>query len=163
MKTVLIVEDDPSNMDVFQYIFQNDGFTVLCARTANDARQAVQHTHDSIELVICDLQLPDGSGAHLALDLVQTHPGAAVLFLSGTPLGKWNDADMEDFRRLSSTRTGFLEKPFFPSMLKEKAGALLNEKRAIRGERVKPRHVRGQPDLALCRPKRAFTRHGQQV
>src|SRR5512133_334438 len=102
-------------MAVFRYLLHNQGFKVLGAATGCDALLSSDGSGDRIDLIICDLGLPDMSGTNVANELLRSHPEAAVLLLSGTPLAGWSRSDLDNFRQLPPKRTDFLEKPFLPS------------------------------------------------
>lgn len=59
-KTVLIVEDDPASLDIFETILRHGGYGVLTARSAADGVQtAREHLPD---VVVVDIGLPDAPG-----------------------------------------------------------------------------------------------------
>lgn len=131
MSTVLIVEDDSGNMQVFCFLFHSQGFRVLEATTGKEALEAGKRSVEPLDLILCDLMLPDMSGTELALELVKSHPEAAILFVSGMPLTALSSNDFCDFIQLPTHTTDFLEKPFHLSALKSKVEALLNRNSSI--------------------------------
>ena len=126
MSTVLIVEDDPANMQVFCLIFHSQGFRVLEATTGKEALDTGNLSPQSLELILCDLMLPDMSGTKVARELVKSHPEAATLFVSGMPFTALSSKDFDDFIQLPPHTTDFLEKPFHLAALQRKVEALLN-------------------------------------
>jgi two-component system, NtrC family, response regulator HydG len=68
MPHALIVEDDPNSLSGLAAILQADGFSVDVAATLADAREAL--TRFIPDVVLIDLNLPDGKG----LDLLQHLP-----------------------------------------------------------------------------------------
>ena len=68
MPHALIVEDDPNSLSAYPRFFAADGFTVDTATTIAEARAAL--TRFIPDVVLVDLNLPDGSG----LDLLQHCP-----------------------------------------------------------------------------------------
>ena len=68
MPHALIVEDDPNSLSGLAAILQADGFSVDVAATLADAREAL--TRFIPDVVLIDLNLPDGKG----LDLLQNLP-----------------------------------------------------------------------------------------
>jgi DNA-binding NtrC family response regulator len=68
MPHALIVEDDPNSLSGLAAILQADGFSVDVAATLGDARDAL--TRFIPDVVLIDLNLPDGKG----LDLLQHLP-----------------------------------------------------------------------------------------
>ena len=68
MPHALIVEDDPNSLSGLSAILAADGFSVDTATTIAEARAAL--TRFIPDVVLVDLNLPDGSG----LDLLQHCP-----------------------------------------------------------------------------------------
>jgi DNA-binding response OmpR family regulator len=126
MKTVLIIEDEPGNMQALCLLFHLDGYQVLEATTGTEARQA-NRTGAPIDLILSDLRLPDISGLKLARELVTSQPRTPVLIISGTPPAGWSDTEMTDFRALPQDRVDFLEKPFALSALRTRVELLLSK------------------------------------
>ena len=63
---VLIVEDDPDAALTLRAMIGGDGFTVAVAHTLRDARRQIALQQPDI--VLLDLQLPDGNGMDLFSD-----------------------------------------------------------------------------------------------
>jgi CheY-like chemotaxis protein len=126
MQKVLIVEDEPSNMQVFCELFSMKGYNVWEATTGREALDAGDRCAGPIDLVLCDLILPDISGTNVALELVKSHPEAAILLVSGTPRNIWSSCDAQNFSMLAPGSADFLEKPFLPAALERKVEDLLN-------------------------------------
>lgn len=125
MRTVLIVEDDPSNMAVLCAILAPRGYDILEATTAQDAIGMCRRHLAPIHLVLCDCRLPDRSGPEAAAEALGVHPEAVVLFISGTPMGEWNNQDIEWLKQQPQGSIDFLEKPFHVSDLERRIDLLL--------------------------------------
>jgi two-component system cell cycle sensor histidine kinase/response regulator CckA len=125
MKTLLVLEDDPSNMSAFRIIFQ-PLYNTLEATTGVEALQLVNCHNRPIDLFVSDVALPDLSGTEVALRLIHSHPGVRILFLSGTPMNDWCESDLRNFRQLPPGSIAFLEKPVHLSILKAKVESLVN-------------------------------------
>ena len=132
MKTVLVLEDDPSNMRGFSALLSSIGYSVLEATTGREGIEA-GNRHRSIDLFLSDVDVPGPSGTEVALELIKSHPTMPVLFVSGTPMYSWRRNDLDNFRQLSSDLVGFVEKPCRLSTFLEKVGELI-EKRGHRAE-----------------------------
>jgi len=59
-KTVLIVEDDPLNMKLFNDLLQASGYDILQSIDGKDALDLAREHHP--DLIIMDIQLPEVSG-----------------------------------------------------------------------------------------------------
>jgi two-component system, cell cycle sensor histidine kinase and response regulator CckA len=127
MRTVLVLEDDPSTMQVFSALLWSSGYKVLEATTGEEAVATGNYHSDNIELLISDLAVPKLSGTEVALELVKRHPCISILFISGTPMDAWGESDLRNFKQLPTGRVDFLEKPFRASMLLDKVNKLKNK------------------------------------
>jgi CheY-like chemotaxis protein len=125
MKTILVLEDDPSNMQVLCALLWSSGYYVLEATTGKEALEALNHENGRIDLFISDLAVPGASGTEVALELNKSSPATPVLFVSGSPMYTWNRRDLQNFQRLPSNRVDFLEKPFGASTLLDRIGELI--------------------------------------
>lgn len=76
MPHALIVEDDPNSLSGLAAILQADGFSVDVAPTLAEARQAL--TRFIPDVVLIDLNLPDGKGLDLLHHLPQQPPDGTV-------------------------------------------------------------------------------------
>ena len=76
----LIVEDDPVFSAALAEVVRRAGFDVATADTIADARRAIEARPPN--LVLTDLELPDGSGTSLLEDL-EDRPDIDVVLLSG--------------------------------------------------------------------------------
>lgn len=80
---VLIVEDDPLLSKIISRIFAlrewvaETGFSVPEARTLFEPGR--------YDLVLCDIELPEGDGVSLARELLQAQPSLRVIMTSGSP------------------------------------------------------------------------------
>ena len=81
-ETVLLVEDDPTVRAVTGRILREQGYTVLEAGSAAEAR-TVAAAAGRVDLLLTDVVMPGGSGRELAEALTQTRPGLPVVFMSG--------------------------------------------------------------------------------
>lgn len=57
-KTVLIVEDDPASLDIFETILRHGGYEVVTAQSGADGLQRARELLP--DLVVVDIGLPDG-------------------------------------------------------------------------------------------------------
>ena len=78
--TVLVVDDEPSNLASIEKIFQKDGMRVL---TADGARAALEllRTH-RVEVVLTDLMMPAVSGLELLRAVKQVSPDVEVVMMT---------------------------------------------------------------------------------
>ncbi len=78
--TVLVVDDEPSNLASIEKIFQRDGLRVLTADGAKAALEIVR-TH-RVQVVLTDLMMPGVSGLELLRALKQLSPDTEVVMMT---------------------------------------------------------------------------------
>lgn len=117
--TVLVVDDDAAVRGVTTRVLERYGFDVLSASHGAEARSIVERHPTAVDLLLCDVGLPDVDGASFAMQLAEGRPGLRVVLMSGA-------AEQEQARRLRA-RAGhrFLEKPFKINELVQEAHAAL--------------------------------------
>jgi len=81
-RTVLLVEDEQDIRELMREILESLGMKV---HAAPDGKQAMATAEKmaGIDLLFCDVVLPDISGVQVAERIQKLHPGAAVIFSSG--------------------------------------------------------------------------------
>jgi PAS domain S-box-containing protein len=117
-ETVMIVEDDEGVRVVASRILREQGYTVLEARRASEARRIWEKHGPSIDLLLTDVVMPDINGPRLAEELARSRPGLRVLYMSGYPgAGGLVSPQGEALT--------CIEKPFTPSSLAAKVREIL--------------------------------------
>jgi CheY-like chemotaxis protein len=127
MKTVLVLEDDPSNMRGFSALLSSIGYSVFEATTGREGIEA-GNRHRSIDLFLSDVDVPGPSGTEVALELIKSHPTMPILFVSGSPMHSWRPNDLDNFRQLPSDLVDFVEKPCRLSTFLAKVGELIGKR-----------------------------------
>jgi two-component system cell cycle sensor histidine kinase/response regulator CckA len=122
-ETVMIVEDDEGVRVVASRILREQGYTVLEARRASEARRIWEKQGASIDLLLTDVVMPDINGPRLAEELARTRPGLRVLYMSGYP----GAGGLVSPRGEALT---CIEKPFTPSSLAAKVREMLDSGRS---------------------------------
>ncbi|WP_413408843.1 response regulator transcription factor [Paenibacillus amylolyticus] len=79
MNRLLLVEDDDNLVFGIQYTLSNEGYEVVVAGNLEEARQALQAK--SIDLILLDVTLPDGSGYQLCSEIRVTSQ-VPIIFLT---------------------------------------------------------------------------------
>jgi DNA-binding NtrC family response regulator len=64
MPHALLIDDDPSVLSAFTELIEAEGFKTTVAENLADARKRIEQS-DRIDVILCDLVLPDGSGTDL--------------------------------------------------------------------------------------------------
>jgi two-component system cell cycle sensor histidine kinase/response regulator CckA len=82
VQTVLVVEDAEGLRELTKRLLERQGYTVLIAANADEARRLFDE-HPSIDLLLTDVVMPGPSGPDLVKQLVATRPALRVIYMSG--------------------------------------------------------------------------------
>jgi two-component system, NtrC family, response regulator HydG len=78
--SVLIIDDDPYIINLLEKYFQRDGYTVI---TSFKGKPALKLLHkEPVDVVLCDIRLPDISGTELLTYIRQISPDTAVVMMT---------------------------------------------------------------------------------
>jgi DNA-binding response OmpR family regulator len=92
---ILVVEDHRDSRDALAKLLRFSGY---CVSTASCVAEALRTAElESIDLVVCDLTLPDGNGCELVRELRQHRPVAAIAVTGHAPGSQSSDPRPSDF------------------------------------------------------------------
>jgi len=80
--TILVVDDDPSVRHVIATVLREEGYAVRAAASADQALELLRSSGD-VPTVLSDLKMPGHDGIWLLDQVLQRHPHAAVVMLTG--------------------------------------------------------------------------------
>jgi two-component system cell cycle sensor histidine kinase/response regulator CckA len=80
--SILLVEDEPAVRNITARILRRQGYLVMEAPQASEAR-AINAATAQIDLLLTDLVMPEMSGIQLADELALSRPGLKVLYMTG--------------------------------------------------------------------------------
>ena len=81
---ILVVDDEPNLVELIGDVVGREmGCKIVCASTIAAARKVL--ATEGIELMVADVNLPDGNGMTLLQDLQKFQPAAAALVITGAP------------------------------------------------------------------------------
>lgn len=80
---LLIVDDEPAMTKLCARILSQAGYEVHVAHSAADARVCYEQRDGDIDLLLCDLVMPQEDGITLADWLLERDPALRVLFMTG--------------------------------------------------------------------------------
>jgi DNA-binding response OmpR family regulator len=115
MRKVLLVEDEENILFAVKRYLENAGYGVLSALTLKEARTYFQ---DDLDLILLDLNLPDGDGFAL-LDFAREESSIPVICLTV------RDSDKDVIRGLESGADDYIRKPFKLPVLKARIETIL--------------------------------------
>ena len=81
--TVLLVEDDPAVLRFVRMALQDMGLTVISAGDVATATAAFARSGDTVDMLLCDIVLPDGGGDVLARRLARQRPDLPIVLMTG--------------------------------------------------------------------------------
>lgn len=123
MATILVVDDEPSNLEVMTAMIERRGHMVLPSASGEEAIRTVKMHPGPIDLIVADVILPDLDVTQVAKKINSVRPGVPFLFVSGMSVealeGRLPEPEM------SEGRVAFLGKPFTTDRLMDKVDCLL--------------------------------------
>jgi len=115
MKQILIVEDDNNLSRGIAFAFERDGFSVKVADTVADARKELEQ--NTIDLVILDIGLPDGSGLDLCKE-IRRRSTIPIIMLTAC------DLETDEVLGLLAGADDYITKPFSLAVLRARVEVL---------------------------------------
>ncbi|WP_175414767.1 PAS domain S-box protein [Nibricoccus aquaticus] len=108
---VLVVDDEESVRSVTRQVLERTGFTVELAEDGESALEHLKRSPSDFTLILLDFTMPRLDGAQTLREILQIHPNARVMMMSGF-------SETEARQRLGDLAiVGFIQKPFdFPTL-----------------------------------------------
>lgn len=116
MKRILIVEDDILLNKTLAYNLSSDGYDTASALNAKVAADKLNRKE--YDLVLLDINLPDGNGYDLCRLMKPEHPDTMVIFLTA------NDQESDQIRGYEAGAVDYITKPFSIGTLQRKLRAM---------------------------------------
>ncbi|MGK0267804.1 MAG: DNA-binding response OmpR family regulator [Paraglaciecola sp.] len=117
---ILVVDDDELTRQVLSSYFENEGYNVLCAATAEDAEELL--TLESVDLILLDIRMPGKDGLTLTRELRVTSE-IGIILVTGS---------QDEVDRLIGLECGadeYVTKPFNPREILARAKNLIRRVR----------------------------------
>lgn len=116
MKKILIVEDDSLLNKTLAYNLASDGYGITAVLNAKTASEALKTK--CFDLVLLDINLPDGNGYDLCRLIKPEHADTVVIFLTA------NDQESDQIRGYEIGAVDYITKPFSIGALQRKIKAM---------------------------------------
>lgn len=116
MKRILIVEDDRLLNKTLAYNLASDGYSVTSASNAKTASQLLAAA--DYDLVLLDVNLPDGDGYDLCRLIKPARPDTIIIFLTA------DDQESDQLRGYEAGAVDYITKPFSINALQRKISAM---------------------------------------
>jgi len=116
MKQILIVEDDSLLNKTLAYNLTLDNYSVTAVLNAKAAAETLKAK--VFDLVLLDINLPDGNGYDLCKFIRPKHPDTIIIFLTA------NDQESDQIRGYEAGAVDYITKPFSIGALQRKIKAM---------------------------------------
>lgn len=114
---ILVVEDDRLLNNTLCYNLSAAGYEVATALTKSVAERLCKK--QEYDLIVLDINLPDGNGFDFCRDIKERHPDTAIIFLTA------NDMESDMLKGYELGADDYVTKPFPMSVFQKKVSALL--------------------------------------
>ena len=118
--TVLLVDDEEIVVGVGKQMLEKLGYSVLVARSGQEAVDVYKNRPDDVDLVLMDMVMPGMEAGDTYDKLKSINPAIKVLLSSGYSL------DQNAGAIIARGCNGFIQKPFNMKILQEKIDEILN-------------------------------------
>jgi CheY-like chemotaxis protein len=118
-ETVLLVDDEEIVIGVGKQMLQKLGYSVLIARSGQEALDIYTNSPDDVDLVLLDMIMPGMEAGDTYDRLKAINPEIKVLLSSGYAL------DQKAGAIIDRGCNGFIQKPFNMQILETKIGEIL--------------------------------------
>jgi two-component system cell cycle response regulator len=108
MARMLVIEDNPANLELMAYLLQAFGHTTLMAHDGEEGLAIARS--DLPDLIVCDVQMPRMDGYAIARLLKDTPATSAIPIIAVTALAMVGDSD----RIIAHGFDGYIAKPIVP-------------------------------------------------
>jgi len=126
---ILIIEDNPANLELMRYLLEAFGYSIMVATNGEDGIALARREHP--DLVICDVQLPGMSGSDVARAVKLDPRLKRVPLVAVTAFAMLGDRD----RLLLAGFDGYISKPIDPETFNKQIVAFLPSRGATSGTR----------------------------
>ena len=130
VESVLVIEDEDVVRNLATRGLRDHGYTVIEARNGVEALDYLKRYPGSIDLVICDVVMPEMGGREFGQRLALLEPDLPTLFMSG-----YTGEDVVQ-RGLLDPGAPFQQKPFTPGTLATKVRSMLDQRPHTRVRQV---------------------------
>ena len=146
-KHIMVIEDDRALNDGIVFALEREGYTIHSAYTLAEAEKRLQQ---KMNLILLDINLPDGDGRDFMRNALSEQP-VPVLLLTA------RDSEADMLKGFQAGCDDYITKPFSMPVLLMKIAAVLKRSEGTSGQL----YVNG--DLVYDFEKKSLTRHGAAV
>lgn len=154
MKNILIVEDDTALAEGIVLVLQQEGFVFRCCHNAKDARRMLEK--DNFDLILLDINLPDGSGLDICRRLRKEGRNDPVIFLTAL------DTELHEVTGFQAGADDYITKPFSLAVLRERVMAALRRAERYQSAQDSPVILKEGPFTADLE-KQIFYKNNEEI
>ncbi len=121
MARILVIEDNPTNLELISYLLKAFGHETLAATDGEKGLEVVRR--EMPDLIICDIQLPNMNGYEVARRLKADPALRAIPLVAVTAMAMVGDRD----RVLAAGFDGYIPKPIAPETFVGQVEAFLSK------------------------------------
>ena len=152
-KKIVVIDDEPSVLEVVRGYLERDGYLVYVAGNGRDGLALAERTDPG--LVVLDLMLPDVSGEEICRE-IRSRSDVPILMLTAKA------SEDERVRGLALGADDYLTKPFSPRELVARVRAVLRRTQGVEAPLVEVLSFDGG-ELEIDTVQHDVRRHGQTV
>ncbi len=119
-ETILIVDDEPPLNKLVGGLLRSKGYTVFSAENGEQALEILKH--ESIDLLLSDIIMPEMDGYQLAAIVQKKYPGVEIQLTSGFTDNRHSHMVSREFKN------NLLDKPFDSNTLLQRLRKILEQK-----------------------------------
>jgi CheY-like chemotaxis protein len=119
-ETIVVVDDEPSDLEMARKALEGLGYKVLAAGDGPSALSVYREFGERVAMLVTDVAMSPMNGCELALRLAAIQMDLKVLFVSG-----YAGAGVLRRDKVVELKAGFLRKPFTAEQLTERVQAML--------------------------------------
>jgi two-component system cell cycle response regulator len=124
MARILIIEDNPTNLELMNYLLEAFGHKTVSAESGEVGLELARN--GSVDLIVCDLQLPGIDGYEVVRRMKSLPEARSIPVVAVTAFAMVGDRD----RALAAGFDGYLAKPIIPeTFVRQVEGFLKSEHR----------------------------------
>jgi CheY-like chemotaxis protein len=124
-KKILLVEDNPVNRRLAEFLLRSQGYQVREATTAPEAFEMLKTDH--FDLIVMDIQLPGMDGLEITRKLKEQPATADIPVIAVTSYAMKGDRE----KALAAGCSGYVTKPIDKNIFIQEIAARLGPKRKI--------------------------------
>jgi len=118
---ILVIEDNPQNLELMTYLLRAFGYTALTAANGEEGLGVVRR--ERLDLIICDIHLPRMDGYEVAYELKRDPMLRRIPLVAVTALAMVGDRE----KVLAAGFDGYIDKPIEPEIFVKQVESFMDK------------------------------------